>query len=86
MVHPHPKDEQVGRACRAGGSRGWVGKAGRRASGGRPGQAVIERRAGRAVGSGRLVGTPDRAGLPGRRIGQAGRVSLPMPAGAGGES
>ena len=42
-------------------------------------------RAGRAVGSGRLVGPPDRVGRPCRRVVHAGRADLPTPAGTGGE-
>ena len=48
FIHIPKTSKSGGRAGRAGGSGGWVGKAGRRAIRGRPGQAVIERRAGRA--------------------------------------
>ena len=40
-------------------------------------------RAGRAVGSGRLVGPPDRVGRPCRRVVHTGRADLPTPAGTG---
>ena len=77
MVDPHPKDEQVGRPCRAGGRIGRVGREG--GSAGEPGAAGSggDRAAGGSGGdpSAERVWPLGRADWSSRRRVRAGRAA-----------